>query len=185
MRNIPWENDIPFFLVDFENDSSVGVCPRKVLKNVCKQAADEINAKALCGPELEFFNFAETVDSWNEKLCSNPKPFTHGMFGYSLVRTGQKKKEYHSIFDDCLKFGIELEGLHTETGPGVMEAAIRFGDAVRAADNATLFKYALRMIGQENNFMPCFMAKVVTITVLLFMLLMTLKFLALFRYARM
>lgn len=114
----------------------------------------------MCGPELEFFNYGETSISWNEKDHKNPKPFTHGMFGYSVLRTGQNSKIFHSIFDDCEAFGVPLEGLHTETGPGVLEAAIQYSDAITAADNATLFKYALKIIGHNNGFMPCFMAKV-------------------------
>uniref|UniRef100_A0A7S4M8N9 GS catalytic domain-containing protein n=1 Tax=Vannella robusta TaxID=1487602 RepID=A0A7S4M8N9_9EUKA len=159
LRQLPWEEDLPFFLVDFEADKSVNVCPRKVLKKVCKQLEEEVNAKAMCGPELEFFNFAEDAVSWPEKGYKNPKPLTYGMFGYSLLRTGQNSEIFKDIFDECAAFGVPIEGLHTETGPGVFEAAIRFGDAVTAADNATLFKYALKIIGSRHGFMPCFMAK--------------------------
>ena len=159
-RKLPWEKNLPFFLVDFEKDDTVNVCPRKLLKKVCKQVEDEVQAKAMCGPELEFFNFAETVESWDAKGNANPKPFTPGMFGYSLLRTGQHQEKYHAIYDECEQFGIELEGLHTETGPGVFEAAIRYSDAINAADNATLFKYALKIIGGNHGFMPTFMAKV-------------------------
>ena len=37
-------------------------------------------------------------------------------------------------------FDIAIEGLHTETGPGVYEVAIRYDEALRAADKAALFK---------------------------------------------
>mmetsp|Transcript_27875 Transcript_27875/g.42924 ORF Transcript_27875/g.42924 Transcript_27875/m.42924 type:complete len:480 (+) Transcript_27875:26-1465(+) len=158
-RSLPWEEKLPFFLVDFETDDTVNVCPRKLLKKICKQLETEVNAKAMCGPELEFFNYGETTESWAAKNYKNPKPFTPGMFGYSLLRTGQNGKIFKEIFDDCAAFGIPLEGLHTETGPGVFEAAIQFGDALTAADNSTLFKYALKIIGSRNGFMPCFMAK--------------------------
>src|SRR5215467_4342944 len=41
-RQIPWENDLPFFLADFGDDNGKGlaVCPRSLLKRITKQAID-------------------------------------------------------------------------------------------------------------------------------------------------
>ena len=50
------------------------------------------------------------------------------------------------ILDGMRAFDIEIEGLHTETGPGVYEVAIRYDDALRAADKAALFKAAMKQI---------------------------------------
>jgi glutamine synthetase len=54
---------------------------------------------------------------------------------------------------------IELEGLHTETGPGVIEAAIRVDDALEAADKAALFKTIVKILYQRRGWMATFMAK--------------------------
>jgi len=54
---------------------------------------------------------------------------------------------------------MPLEGLHTETGPGVLEAALEHSDALRAADNAVLFKTFMKVLAQQNNLMATFMAK--------------------------
>lgn len=43
-------------------------------------------------------------------------PLTRGMFGYSLLRPALNQEFFDSIFDQCGKFGIPLEALHTETG---------------------------------------------------------------------
>ena len=56
-------------------------------------------------------------------------------------------------------FGVPIEGLHTETGPGVFEAAILFCDALEAADRAVLFKTGAKEIGARFGIMPTFMAK--------------------------
>ena len=53
-----------------------------------------------------------------------------------------------------------MEGLHTETGPGVLEVAIGCDEALHAADKAVLFKYGLKLIGSKMGIFPCFMAKV-------------------------
>ena len=44
------------------------------------------------------------------------------------------------------RFGIPIEGLHTETGPGVYEVAIKYDEALRSADKAALFKTAMKQV---------------------------------------
>lgn len=39
------------------------------------------------------------------------------------------------------KFNVPIEGWHTESGPGVYEAALEFGEVTMMADRACLFKY--------------------------------------------
>jgi glutamine synthetase len=55
---------------------------------------------------------------------------------------------------------MAIEGLHEETGPGVMEAAIAVDSALSAADKAALFKTFAKVIAQKNGYMATFMAKV-------------------------
>lgn len=57
------------------------------------------------------------------------------------------------------KFGIPVEGIHTETGPGVYEAAIAYSDVLEAADRAVLFKSGVKEIAYRHNMMASFMAK--------------------------
>ena len=54
---------------------------------------------------------------------------------------------------------MSLEGLHTETGPGVLEAAIMVDEALISADKASLFKTFTKVMAQRNNLMANFMAK--------------------------
>ena len=56
-----------------------------------------------------------------------------------------------------MDFGIE--GLHEETGPGVIEAAITFDKALASADKAALFKTFTKVLAQRNDMMATFMAK--------------------------
>jgi glutamine synthetase len=41
--------------------------------------------------------------------------------GYSLLRPQINKDYFHELYDAAETFGIEIEGHHTETGPGVFE----------------------------------------------------------------
>src|SRR5213076_3308116 len=50
-------------------------------------------------------------------------------------------------------------GLHTETGPGVVEAAITYADALEAADRAALFKTYTKILAERRGWMATFMAK--------------------------
>jgi glutamine synthetase len=68
---------------------------------------------------------------------------TEGMFGYSLLRPLHNKGYYYGIFDACEKFNCEIESWHTESGPGVYEAALGFGEIGQIADKASLFKYEI------------------------------------------
>ena len=65
-----------------------------------------------------------------------------------------------ALFDELKKFGVPLEGLHTETGPGVYEAAILYSDVLEAADRAVLFKTGVKEIAYRHGVLPTFMAKV-------------------------
>ena len=40
---------------------------------------------------------------------------------------------FNALFNEMAAFGVPIEGLHTETGPGVYEAAIVYSDALEAA----------------------------------------------------
>jgi glutamine synthetase len=56
-------------------------------------------------------------------------------------------------------FDVPLEGLHTETGPGVYEAAIMADDALEAADRAVLFKGGAKEIANKFGYTASFMAR--------------------------
>jgi glutamine synthetase len=61
--------------------------------------------------------------------------------------------------DELRLFDVPIEGLHTETGPGVFEAAILYSEALEAADRAVLFKTGVKEIGYRFGILPSFMAK--------------------------
>jgi len=52
-----------------------------------------------------------------------------------------------------------LEGLHTETGAGVLEAALRAQSGLSAADSAALFKLYTKVLAQKRDWLATFMAK--------------------------
>lgn len=160
-RKIPWENDLPFFLgelIDTKGKPAT-VYPRQLLKKVLNDAM-EMGYKPFTSQEFEWFNYAETPQSADEKSYKNLTPITPGMFGYSILRGSLKNSFFQDLFDDLNKFDIPIEGIHTETGPGTYEAAIEYSDLVTAADRAVLFKTAVKEIAYRHGIMATFMAKV-------------------------
>ncbi len=154
-RKVPWDNDVPFFLGDFDLD----ICPRTLLRKV-KAESEKLGFKPFFGQEFEWFNFREETEDLNERGFQSPKPLTPGMFGYSLLRMSKNSDFFNDIYDLMDKFRVPIEGLHTETGPGVLEAAILYGDILESADRAVLFKSGVREIGHSHGIMPTFMAKI-------------------------
>lgn len=159
-RKVPWDGGTPFFLADFVKDGgeALEVCPRQLLRKV-KAEAEEMGFKAMYSQEFEWFNFDETPESFAQKGYKNPKPMTPGMFGYSLLRASLKSEYFDDIFELMEEYDIPLEGLHTETGPGVYEAAILYDDILESADRAVLFKTGVKEIAYKHEVMASFMAK--------------------------
>ncbi len=159
-RLIPWEPGTAFFLMDFvtRDGQPLPIAPRQVLQRVVARAA-ALGYAPYFSAEYEFFFFRETPDSLRAKNFHGLTPLTPGMFGYSVVRASANSALVLQMLDQLAAFQCPLEGLHTETGPGVYEAAIAVDEAVSAADKGALFKAAVKEIGARQNLIPTFMAK--------------------------
>jgi glutamine synthetase len=157
MRTLPFEGGMPLILGEFMGRAEA-ICPRAILRRVLDRAGDN-GWKVKAAAEFEFFVFEETPQSVRDKGYRNLKPITPGNFGYSMLRSGVHSDFYAELWSTCEEMRIELEGLHTETGPGVIEAAIRVDDALEAADKAALFKTIVKILCQRRGCMATFMAK--------------------------
>ncbi len=157
-RTIPWNDNTSFFLADFSESDIASACPRTLLKKIRQQCLDK-GFTPLFAKEFEWFNFKETPQELKDKGYHAPQPFTTGMFGYSVLRLSQQQAYYNQLFDALREFKVPLEGLHTETGDGVSEAAIEHTDIVEAGDRAVLFKTGVKEIASQHGLMACFMAK--------------------------
>ncbi len=159
-REIPWEDNTPFLLGDFADAAGepLPICPRRTLRRVIGRAAD-LGYDARFGLEFEWFNFAETPATLAEKRYVAPTPLTPGMFGYSVLRASLHQTYFRDIMELLADFRVPVEGLHTETGPGVYEAAILYSDALEAADRGVLFKTAVKELAYRHGIVASFMAK--------------------------
>ena len=156
-RALPLEGDMLLFLGEFSGTAEE-VCPRAVLRRVLERAAG-MGYGALAAAEFEFFLFDETPDSVRDKGYRGLKNLTPGYFGYSILRTGVHVELYDALLQLGADMRMPIEGLHTETGPGVIEAALHYTEALEAADRAALFKTFVKVLAQRRGLMATFMAK--------------------------
>lgn len=156
-REIPFEAPGLLFLAEFVPPADT-ICPRGTLRRVLDRA-ESMGFRVKAAVEYEFFVFDETPHSVREKGYRNLKPITPGYFGYSVLRNSVWSDFYHELLDTCERMDLPIEGLHTETGPGVLEAALTVDDALASADKAALFKTFAKVVAQRRNLMATFMAK--------------------------
>ena len=159
-RMIPWEPNTASFLLDFigEDGAPNPVSPRQLLQRVIAKA-EAMGLLPVCSVEYEFFIYRETPWSLAEKGYKDPQPLDPGMFGYSWLRTSQSSDLTHDLLDLLDEFRVPVEGFHTETGPGVFEAALLYDDALESADRGVLFKTAVKEICTRHECTASFMAK--------------------------
>jgi glutamine synthetase len=159
-RAIPWEPGTAMFLLDFigKDAQPLGIAPRQVFQRVLGRAEDMGYSPSFAA-EYEFFMFRETAQTLREKQFADLTPLTPGMFGYSVLRASANSELLVEMLAQLEAFDIPLEALHTETGPGVFEAAIAVAEGIRAADRASLFKTAVKEIAGRHGLIPTFMAK--------------------------
>ncbi|MDP6603206.1 MAG: glutamine synthetase family protein [Rhodospirillales bacterium] len=156
-RAIPWEDNMLLFLGELAPPADA-YCPRGVLGRVVERCA-ELGYVSRVGFEYEFFVFEETPHSVRDKNYRDLKPLAPGFFGYSVLRNSVHSAFYADLLAGTNAMDVALEGLHEETGPGVLEAAIAAADGMAAADKAALLKTFTKVAAQKSGLMATFMAK--------------------------
>lgn len=156
-RELMYEEGGLFFLSEFSG-ASEALCPRAMLRRVIDYCRS-LGFEPFSAVEYEFFVFSETPKSAQEKGYRNLEPWTPGNFGYSVLRNSVQ----HEFYQELLRLGevmdFPIEGLHNETGPGVLEVAIGVDGSLASADKAALFKTFAKVCAQRNSLMATFMAK--------------------------
>lgn len=161
-RRLPLEQgingeDMLFFIAELDGKAA-SVCPRRLLHRVLDRARD-MGFDALSALEYEFFMFNETPKSVREKGYRNLETWTPGNFGYSVLRSTVNGDFYTSLLALSEQMDMPIESLHTETGPGVLEAAIAVDRLANAADKGFLFKTFCKALAEQHGLMATFMAK--------------------------
>ncbi len=160
LRFIPWDDKTPFFLADCVGTQGdpLAICPRQLLKKI-QGMMHNMGFSGKVGCEFEWFNFKENPASVREKNFRNLVPLSPGMFGYSVLRSSMNHEFFKNLMEMLGDFQVPIEGLHTETGPGVLEGAILACSPLEAADRGVLFKTSVKEIAGQLGILASFMAR--------------------------
>jgi len=125
--------------------------PRFVLRRQVERAK-KLGYIVNMGPELEFFLFNR---DGNGKVA----PLPHDLAGYFDFSTDLAQEVRQDMVDALEAFGIRVEAAHHEVAAGQHEIDFEYSDALRTADNAVTFKFALKAIAQQHGLYATFMPK--------------------------
>jgi len=89
---------------------------------------------------------------------ADAKPLSSGL-SYSLNEIGRFEALLASLVPALAGLGVELEAVHTEAGPGLLELNIAARPGLRAADDAALVKFAVKDVAAALGLRASFLAK--------------------------
>ena len=125
--------------------------PRFVLRRQVERAR-KLGYVVNTGPELEFFLFRRDEDG-------EIAPLPHDQAGYFDFSTDLAQEVRQDMVDALEAFGIRVEAAHHEVAAGQHEIDFEYADALKTADNAITFKFALKAIAQQHGLYATFMPK--------------------------
>src|SRR5262249_19924930 len=122
---------------------------------VLQRAVDEARRLGFdyyVGPELEFFLFRR-----DERGEIAPVP--HDEAGYFDLATDQAVEVRKEMVNALEELGIQVEPAHHEVAAGQHEIDFQYDTAVKTADNAVSFRYALKSVAHAHGLHATFMPK--------------------------
>ena len=150
MRPVPWEEGVVLVLGRAEEMDGSPVCcdPRNVLVEQLAEAA-ELGYEVMTGVEFEFY----LLDLETKELVDS------GISVYGLARGSMFEHVVGPIRNLCSEMGIQVEMSNPEYAPGQIEINLRYREALVSADNAMLFRNAVKEIAYNHGMLASFMAK--------------------------
>ncbi len=134
--NLPWLDRTASMLSDLREQDGAewGGCTRTVLKRAITSAQEQ-GVKVMAAFESEFYLAEETPDG--------PKPWRNGPV-YSSAGMDRASDVVDAMVDNLVAQGITVEQAINEYGPGQQEIAIKYTDALTAADQHLKFRDTVR-----------------------------------------
>ena len=136
--------------------------PRHVLAHVLERfAADGLTPVVACELEYYLVDQARTADggiTLAGAAITGERPTSHGVYG---LRELQDQAGFlRDLWAAADLQGVPLEGVISEYAPGQLELTLRHGpDALRAADEAVMFKRIAKGVAVQHGCEATFMAK--------------------------
>jgi glutamine synthetase len=154
LRRVPWHEASVLVLCDID----LAVSPRQVLKSVLERASG-LGFEAKVGSELEFFLFRESFEEARAKHYRDLTPSVPYILDYNILASGYDEPFLRRVRNEMQGAGMVVEGSKGEAWPGQHELNFKYADALKAADDHTIFKTGLKAIAHQHGMSVTFMAK--------------------------
>lgn len=151
-----WEPRTGVVVASISKDGvPVELAPRSILDRVIEQWGD-LGYRPQIGFELEAFLFEPDGDRGWQPI-NTPGSYVYGT-GTAVDPTGTIQE----IMETATEMGIELESVNSEYDDGQFELTLRYDEAMKAADDAFLFKVMAKEVAANRGYMLAFLGKPIT-----------------------
>ncbi|MDJ0345640.1 glutamine synthetase family protein [Streptomyces sp. H10-C2] len=158
-RMLPWQHGTALVLADavHADGRPVAVAPREVLRGqLALLAGHGLTLKA--GLETEFALYKGAAEAATATGFRELEPVSGDNLDYALDHVPPLSVYLQDLPSALAGVGLAVEALKTESGGGQVEVTFRYGEALTAADNHTVFKQAAKAIAGRAQMTATFMA---------------------------
>jgi glutamine synthetase len=160
LRLVPWQAGTAMCLCDlaWADGSDVAASPRQILRAQIARLAEH-GWSTNASTELEFLVFRDTYeDAWS-KGYRDLAPANLYNVDYSLLGTARVEPLIRRIRNAMEGAGLAVENSKGECNLGQHEINFRYADALRTADEHSIYKNAAKEIAADAGMAISFMAK--------------------------
>ncbi|MGI8715748.1 MAG: glutamine synthetase family protein [Solirubrobacteraceae bacterium] len=160
LRLLPWLPATALVMCDLRwaDGSDVAASPRQVLSGQLGRLAQR-GWSANASTELELMVFRESYESAWHKHYRGLEPANLYNLDYSLLATSRVEPLIRRIRNGMEQAGLSVENSKGECNFGQHEINFRYADALRAADDHTIYKNGAKEIAAQEGMAISFMAK--------------------------
>jgi glutamine synthetase len=160
LRLVPWHEGTAMCLSDLKwgDHSPVVASPRQILRRQIDRLAER-GLAAFAATELEFIVFRDTYEQAWHKGYRDLEPANLYNVDYSLLGTARVEPLIRRIRNAMAGAGLEVENSKGECNLGQHEINFRYGPALRAADEHSVYKNGAKEIAAQEGMAITFMAK--------------------------
>jgi glutamine synthetase len=160
LRLVPWQEGTAMCLCDliWEDGREVAASPRQILRRQLERLAGR-GWSANASTELELLVFRDTYETAWRKGYRELEPANLYNVDYSLLGTARIEPLIRRIRNSMAAAGLEVENSKGECNLGQHEINFRFADALRTADEHSIYKNGAKEIAAQEDMAISFMAK--------------------------
>jgi len=160
LRPVPWQEGTAMCLADlaWADGSDVLASPRQVLRAQLARLAER-GWSTNASTELEFLVFRDTYEDAWRKGYRDLEPANLYNVDYSLLGTARVEPLIRRIRNSMQAAGLVVENSKGECNLGQHEINFRYADALRTADEHSIYKNAAKEIAAQEGMAISFMAK--------------------------